>query len=303
MNTLGWWPWRRVPSITQLSGYQLEPLREDANFRLYRGRQLAEPSRVLVLALAGEHPSADALRCLKHEYSLASKLDAAWAAQPLAFTHHEGRMSLVLRDPGGEPLNRVLERHHGQPLDLVHSLRIAVGLATTVGQVHRYGLIHKDIKPENVFVDDAGSVWLTGFGIASQLPREFQAPAPREIIAGTLAYMAPEQTVRMSRSIDTRSDLYSLGVTLYQMITGVLPFTAGDPLEWVHCHIARQPTPPCDRAAVPEPLSAMVMKLLVKNAEERYQTASGLESDFRRCWVEWQSRARIDPLFWGRTTR
>jgi PAS domain S-box-containing protein len=249
-----------------------------------------------VLALAEENPSPDAPRRLKHEYSLASTLDAAWAVQPLALTHREGRMSLVLRDPGGEPLNRVLERRHGQPLDLIHSFRIAVGLATTVGQVHRHGLVHKDIKPENIFVDDAGGVWLTGFGIASQLPREFQAPAPPEIIAGTLAYMAPEQTGRMNRSIDTRSDLYSLGVCLYQMITGVLPFTAGDPLEWVHCHIARQPTPPCDRAAVPKPLSAVVMKLLAKNGEERYQTASGLESDLRRCWAEWQSHGHIDPF-------
>ena len=105
-----------------------------------------------------------------------------------------------------------------------------------------------------------------------------QAPAPPEIIAGTLAYMSPEQTGRMNRSIDTRSDLYSLGVTLYQMLTGALPFAAADPLEWVHCHIARQPVPPGDRAAVPELLSAIIMKLLAKNAEERYQTACGPRS-------------------------
>ena len=144
--------------------------------------------------------------------------------------------------------------------------------------------------------DDAGHVWLTGFGIASRLPRERQAPAPPEIIAGTLAYMSPEQTGRMNRSIDTRSDLYSLGVTLYQMLTGVLPFAAADPLEWVHCHIARQPVAPADRRAVPEPLSAIIMRLLAKNAEERYQTAAGLEADLRRCLAEWQTHGRIDPF-------
>ena len=148
----------------------------------------------------------------------------------------------------------------------------------------------------NVLVDDAGNAWLTGFGIASQLPRECQAPAPPEIIAGTLAYMAPEQTGRMNRSIDTRSDLYSLGVTLYQMLTGALPFAAADPLEWVHCHIARQATPPVERAAVPEPLSSLTMKLLAKNAEERYQTASGLEADLRRCLAAWECDGRIDPF-------
>jgi predicted ATPase len=139
----------------------------------------------------------------------------------------------------------------------------------------------------------------TGFGIASQLLNERQVPAPPEIIAGTLAYMAPEQTGRMNRSMDARSDLYSLGVTLYQMLTGVLPFNAADPLEWVHCHIARQPTPPGDRPAVPHPLSAIVMKLLAKNAEERYQTASGLEADLRRCLAEWQSHGRIDLFTLG----
>ena len=108
--------------------------------------------------------------------------------------------------------------------------------------------------------------------------------------------MAPEQTGRMNRSIDTRSDLYSFGVTLYKMLTGVLPFSAADPLEWVHCHIARQPTPPRERAGVPEPLSLLTMKLLAKNAEERYQTAAGVEADLRRCLAELESHGRIDAF-------
>jgi PAS domain S-box-containing protein len=178
-------------------------------------------------------------------------------------------------------------------------LHIAVGLAAALAQVHRRGLIHKDIKPANVFIDDAENVWLTGFGIASPHPHERQAPAPPEIIAGTLAYMAPEQTGRMNRSIDTRSDLYSLGITLYQMLTGALPFAATDPLEWVHCHIARQPRPPREFGSIPEPLSSLTMKLLAKNAEERYQTASGLEADLRRCLAEWNSRKRISPFTLG----
>jgi PAS domain S-box-containing protein len=285
-----------MSSMTAPSGYVLEPLREAADFTLYRGHQHGNPSPVLAVALAAEQPSAQGLRRLEHEYSLAAELDPAWSAQPLELTRHDGRTILVLKDPGGEPLDLVLERDQGQPLNLSRFLRIAIGLATSLGQVHRHGLIHKDIKPANVLVDDAGKVWLTGFGIASQLPHERQSPVPLEIIAGTLAYMAPEQTGRMNRSTDARSDLYSMGVTLYQMLTGVLPFAAADPLEWVHCHIARQPTPPVDRAAVPEPLSAISMKLLAKNAEERYQTASGLEADLRRCLAEWQLHARIDPF-------
>jgi predicted ATPase len=285
-----------MPSMTEPFGYALEPIRKGPDFTLYRGRQPGNASPVLAVTPTAEHPSPQSLRRLEHEYSLAAELDPAWAAKPLALTRYEGRTILVIKDPGGEPLDRVLERDQGQPLDLTRGLRIAIGLATALGQVHRRGLIHKDIKPANVLVDDAGNVWLTGFGIASRLPHERQSPEPPEIIAGTLAYMAPEQTGRMNRSIDARSDLYSLGVTLYQMLTGALPFSAADPLEWVHCHIARQPIPPGDWAAVPDPLSAIIMKLLAKNAEERYQTASGLEADVQRCLTEWESHGHIDPF-------
>jgi serine/threonine protein kinase len=155
------------------------------------------------------------------------------------------------------------------------------------------GLVHKDIKPANILVNGAtGEVRLTGFGIASRLVRERQSPHPPETIAGTLAYMAPEQTGRMNRSIDSRSDLYALGVTFYQMLTGALPFTAADPMEWVHYHLARRPVGPAERLkAIPSAVSAIVMKLLAKRAEDRYQTAAGLESDLRSCHTEWEAQS------------
>jgi serine/threonine protein kinase len=189
-------------------------------------------------------------------------------------------MALVLEDPGGAPVDRLL----GRPLEISHFLRIAIPLAGVLRQVHARGLIHKDIKPANILADvESGGVWLTGFGIASRLPRERQAPTPPEVIAGTLAYMAPEQTGRMNRSVDSRSDLYALGVTFYEMLTGQLPFTAVDPMEWVHCHIARRPVPPGERRKdLPRAISTIVMKLIAKTPEERYQTAAGLESDLRQ---------------------
>jgi len=175
-------------------------------------------------------------------------------------------------------------------MEMGRFLRFATGLSAALRHVHEHGLIHKDIKP-------TGQVWLTGFGIAARLPRERQSPEPPELVAGTLAYMAPEQTGRMNRSIDSRSDLYSLGVTMYETLTGALPFIASDPMEWAHCHIARQPVPPVERLKdVPVPVSAIVSKLLAKTAEERYQTAAGLERDLRRCLAEWEAQHRIDDF-------
>jgi PAS domain S-box-containing protein len=251
---------------------------------------------VLLVAPAADHPSRSRLDRLKHEYELKDELDRAWAARPLALMRDAGRTVLVLDDLGGELLDRLLDG----PMEVGRFLRLAIAVTSALGKLHQRGLIHKDIKPANIVVDCAdGHVRLTGFGIASRLSRERQAPEPPETIAGTLAYMAPEQTGRMSRSIDARSDLYALGVTLYQMLTGVLPFTAADPMEWVHCHIARKPVPPGERLeseSVPAPVSAIIMKLLAKTPEDRYQTAGGVERDLRRCLAEWEARRRIDDF-------
>ena len=191
---------------------------------------------VLLVAPAAGHPSRSRLDRLTHEYELKDELDRAWAARPLALMRDAGRTVLVLDDLGGEPLDRLL----GGPMEVGRFLRLAIAVTSALGKLHQRGLVHKDIKPANILLNEAtGEVRLTGFGIASRFARERQSPHPPETIAGTLAYMAPEQTGRMNRSIDSRSDLYALGVTLYQMLTGVLPLTAADPMEWVHCRAAR----------------------------------------------------------------
>jgi predicted ATPase len=254
-------------------------------------------SAVLAAQSTAEHPTLASLERLAHEYRLRDQLDSAWAARPLELVREGGRTLLLLEDPGGEPLAGLLTA----PLETGRFLRLAISIVTALRKVHQRGLIHKDVKPANILVNANGEVRFTGFGIASRLPRERQAPEPPETIAGTLAYMAPEQTGRMNRSIDARSDLYALGITLYQMLTGSLPFTAGDPMEWVHCHIARRPVPPARRlATVPEAVSAIVMKLLAKTAEERYQTATGVEHDLRRCLAEWERHGRIDRFRLGK---
>ncbi|HEY1857319.1 serine/threonine protein kinase, partial [Acidocella sp.] len=256
-------------------------------------RRDADGSRRDVLAVlpAAEHPTAATLERLAHEFGLKDALDGAWATRPLELLRDRGQTMLVLEDQSGEPLGRLL----GARMEVGRFLHVAIGITDALGRVHQAGLVHKDVKPANILVNRAGGeVRLTGFGIASRLPRERQAPEPPETIAGTLAYMAPEQTGRMNRSVDSRSDLYALGITLYQMLTGAPPFTAADPMEWVHCHIARKPIPPAERSEdVPNAISAITMKLLAKTAEERYQTASGLENDLRHCLADWDARGQV----------
>src|ERR1700704_2584992 len=270
---------------------------EDGERVLCRGwRDDGDGDRTAVLAVlsASGHPTPGLADRLAHEYGLKDELDGRSAVRPLALVREQGGTILIFEDPGGDPLGGLL----GRPMEMGRFLRLAAGLSGALRQLHERGLIHKDIKPANVLVDSTtGQVWLTGFGIASRLPRERQSPEPPELIAGTLAYMAPEQTGRMNRSIDSRSDLYSLGITLYEMLTGSLPFMASDPMEWVHCHIARQPVPPAERLRdLPLPVSAIVSKLLAKTAEDRYQTAAGVESDLRRCLAQWERQRRIEEF-------
>jgi PAS domain S-box-containing protein len=277
------------------SGFQV--LWEDGERVFCRGISHGDDTTLVLAVLpASEHPAPAVLDRLAHEYELRDELDPAWAARPLKLVRERGQTILLLQDPAGEPLERLI----GAPLEIRHFLRLAIDISVAVGRLHRRGLLHKDIKPSNILVNCAdGRVRLTGFGIASRVPRERQAPEPPETIAGTLAYMAPEQTGRMNRSIDSRSDLYALGVTFYQMLTGSLPFTAADPMEWVHCHIARKPTPPSERSEIPVPVSEIIMKLLAKTAEERYQTAAGVASDLLHCLAEWERQGRIDPFALG----
>jgi serine/threonine protein kinase len=185
------------------------------------------------------------------------------------------------------------------PLDRFFPLALRVTAA--LAELHRNRILHKDIKPQNLLYNpDTGEVKITDFGIASRAPRESQSLPHSGLIEGTLAYMAPEQTGRMNRCVDERTDLYSLGVTFYEMLAGTLPFQARDPVEWVHCHIAQEPRPPhAIVPSVPPVLSAIVLKLLAKAAEERYQSARGLLHDLQACSDRWREHGTIDPLYAG----
>ena len=277
----------------QLDGDSLDPLRQDETLALYRACLQGQPGTVLVLMPATNPASPAARHRLAHEHALAPHLAGEWAAQPLASVIHAGQPALLLADTGGNPLAPLTTG----PLPLARFLQVAQAAARALAAMHAQGLIHKDIRPLHLLVAPDGQVRLTGFGIATQATREQQSLAAPDAIAGTLAYMAPEQTGRMNRSVDTRADLYALGVTFYEMLSGMRPFEATDPLEWVHCHVARPPPPLAPRVrGLPPPVEAIVMKLLAKPAEARYQTATGLAADLGRCRLQLDAGAAVVPF-------
>ncbi|GAB7522241.1 ATP-binding sensor histidine kinase [Paraburkholderia sp. 2C] len=248
---------------------------------------------VLTVRPVAEQPAPATLSRLEHEFALAEKLAGAPIARALELLHEQKRLVLVLEDNSDEPIAR-----EPIPMSLHRFLRTAIDIARALGRLHAAGVVHKDITPAHILINrTSGAVRFTGLGIATFLARERQALYPPESIAGTLAFMAPEQTGRMNRSVDSRSDLYSLGVTLYQLLTGVLPFSAQEPMDWVHSHIARKAPPPNQRVpAIPAVLSDIVMKLLAKAAEDRYQTAAALEHDLAQCLLRWEAHGRIEPF-------
>ena len=271
-----------------------EKLREDGEMAIFRGMRPDDGAPVLLMAAASEYPSPSSINRIRHAYSLRDELDSSWAIRPLELLNPHGIPALLLDDPGGDFLDGVLRRSPS----LEELLRLSIAITRALGGLHERQLIHRDVKPANIVANvPTGAVWLTGFGLMSRLPRYKQLPDPPDVIAGTLAYMAPEQTGRMNRSIDSRSDLYSLGVTLYEMFVGVLPFEASDAMGWVHCHIARLPVAPIlRRNEIPAPLSAIILKLLAKTPEERYQTAAGVEVDLRRVLSAVETRGAIESF-------
>ncbi|WNG54847.1 AAA family ATPase [Archangium gephyra] len=215
------------------------------------------------------------------EFGILQRLrDVHGVSRAIACEQLQDRPVLLLEEIEGIPLSELT----GEPFNALRVLAQAISLASTLAEIHRRGIIHKDIKPSNIILTPSGETHLIDFGIASLQLVEHVDAAQASLIEGTLAYMSPEQTGRMNRSVDYRTDLYSLGVTLYELLTGTRPFQGRDALEWFHAHMALAPQPPHERVEeLPLVLSAIVLKLLAKVAEERYQSAEGLRADLERC--------------------
>jgi predicted ATPase/signal transduction histidine kinase len=278
--------------MISVKGYTVtEKLYEDFKTIVYRATRQHDNRSVIFKILRTEYPTPREIARIKHEYEITRNLEVEGIVKPHGLEKYNG-LSLVLEDFDGKSLKQFIS---STKLNLLLFLRLAIQLTETLGKIHAQNIIHKDIKPLNIIFNPVTQqVKITDFSIASRLSRETQGINNPNLLEGTLAYMSPEQTGRMNRVIDYRTDLYSLGVSFYEMLTGRLPFLSNDPMEMVHCHIAKTPTPPHEvEPDIPKPLSDIVMKLLAKTAEERYQSAFGLTADLEYCLAQLQSSGKI----------
>jgi len=266
-----------------LPNYQIDrQIYESANSIVYRGVQKKDNQPVILKMLKEDYPTPLALTRYRQEYEITHDLDLAGVIKAYGIEKYQNTLVIILEDFGGESLKQVMAN---QTLTLKAFLPLAIQIADSLGNIHAADIIHKDINPSNIVVNlDVNQLKIIDFGIASRLPRENPTLKNPEQLEGTLAYLSPEQTGRINRALDYRTDLYSLGVTCYEMLTGFVPFTATDAMELVHCHLAKTPSPVCEvNPDIPQIVSDIVMKLIAKNAEERYQSAFGVKADLEKC--------------------
>ncbi|MDB9515986.1 AAA family ATPase [Roseofilum reptotaenium CS-1145] len=290
--------------IPKLPDYHIsETLYEGERTLVYRGVRSSDSLEVVIKVLRNEYPSFSELLQFRNQYAIAKNLKTG-VVQPLNLERYGNGYALIMEDLGAISLDKTLAEQNS--LDLETGLQIAIQLAEILQELDRQRVIHKDIKPANILIQpQTKEIKLIDFSIASLLPREAQEIKNFNVLEGTLAYISPEQTGRMNRGIDYRSDFYSLGATLYQLLTGVLPFLSDDPMELVHCHISQQPVPPAELTKkdsnpdIPAVVSDIVMKLMSKNAEERYQSALGLKCDLEKCLNQWQEKGKIEAFELG----
>ena len=243
--------------------------------------------------------NASLVKQLENEFEIASHLDAGWAVLPISLERSHDESSLAYEDFNLEFLDELIE---DTGIEINIFLPIAVNITAALAEMHKKEIVHRDIKPSNILVDpQTHEIKFFNFQIASVLSAgNLQTISNTEVIEGSLAYMSPEQTGRMNRSVDFRTDLYSLGVTFYQMLTGKLPFNAMDPLEWIYCHMAKTPgAPDTQDAEIPKMISSIVMKLISKLAEDRYQSAMGLLHDLKKCIDQLETTKKIEPFTLG----
>jgi PAS domain S-box-containing protein len=284
---------------------------ESANSFVYRATRKSDNTAVILKVLKQDYPTPAELVRYKQEYEITRSFNIPGVIKAYDLQEYQRTLVIILEDFGGESLQKLLASSPNPPCllqveqgglggsPLAEFLRIAIKITDILGQIHAANIIHKDINPGNIVLNPkTGEVKIIDFGIATRLTRTNPSLSHPNVLEGTLAYMSPEQTGRMNRFLDYRTDFYSLGVTFYELIAGKLPFTTTDMLELVHCHIAKQPVPPhiLREEDVPKPVSDIVMKLMAKTAEERYQSAWGIRADLETCLRQLETTGIIEEF-------
>ena len=263
-----------------------------------QGIREQDQKAVVVKFMRNEYPSFNELVQFRNQYSIAKNLNTTGIVKPLSLETYGNGYALVMEDSGEISLQEWLRKKNY--LSVNEFFPIALQIVDILSELINQRVIHKDIKPANILIHpETKQIKLIDFSISSLLPREAQQLQNPNVLEGTLAYISPEQTGRMNRGIDYRSDFYSLGVSFFELLTGQLPFNSDDVMELVHCHLAKQPPfVTSDKLAVnskeiPQVLSDIIIKLMAKNAEDRYQSASGLKYDLEQCAQQWQEKGNI----------
>ncbi|NJR39640.1 MAG: EAL domain-containing protein [Leptolyngbyaceae cyanobacterium CSU_1_4] len=285
-----------MASSPELIGYQvLDKIYDGSRTLVYRAVRVIDDTKVVIKLLKNVYPNSSELIHFRNQYTLTQSLKSPGIIQSYCLEHCQNGFALVMEDFGGISL---ADYAKSAPLPLCQFFPIALQIVQTLEVLYQQRLIHKDIKPQNILINpDTLEVKLTDFSIASRLPKEVQELHTVNVLEGTLAYMSPEQTGRMNRGIDYRTDFYSLGVTFYELLTGRLPFRSQDPLELVHAHISQHPPSPTQiTPTLPLAVSHLIFKLMAKAAEDRYQTCQELQADLEHCRQQWETLGDI-PVF------
>ncbi len=277
-----------------LTGYQVQTkIYESFNSEVYQGIRFSDNQPVILKVLKQDYPTVQELARYRQEYKILCSLNFDGAIKAYDLEPYGRTLVIILEDFGAISLKKWIEE---EPLTLREFLSIGIQIVENLGKIHAAKVIHKDINPANiVFNTTTGQLKIIDFGIATILQQENPSLKSPNLLEGTLAYISPEQTGRMNRSLDYRTDLYSLGVTFYELLTRQLPFETKDPLELVHCHLAKQPLPPhLINANIPLVISNVVMKLMAKAAEDGYQSANGVQVDLEECQRQLETTGKID---------
>ncbi|MBN3922610.1 trifunctional serine/threonine-protein kinase/ATP-binding protein/sensor histidine kinase [Nostoc sp. NMS4] len=285
-----------VSTLVNIPGYRIsEELYNGSRTLVYRGYRETDSLPVVIKLLKNPYPSFSELLSFRNQYTITKNLNSPLIVQTYSLEPYQNGYALIMEDFGGISLKDWGVRGRRQSLE--EFLEIAIALCNTLDILYRERIIHKDIKPANILINpETKQVKLIDFSIASLLPRETQILVNPNVLEGTLSYISPEQTGRMNRGIDYRTDFYSLGVAFYEFLTGELPFQSNDPMELVHSHIAKQPPLLGNREEIPQVICDIVMKLMAKNAEDRYQSALGLKFDLENCLDRLQVSGKIESF-------